>query len=65
MQQQGAGRDETVSRKTTDDEIGNGHIDFTDCEVWYDKNGYTVIDRYGNDRAMETKKVDWEEGDCR
>ena len=33
------------------DSVGNGHIDFTDCAVWFDEDGYTVVDRYGHDRS--------------
>ena len=31
----------------------SGHIDFSDCAVWFDENGYTVIDRHGRNRAAE------------
>ena len=31
---------------------GNGHIDFSDCAVWFDEYGYTVVDRFGNDHSV-------------
>lgn len=27
----------------------SGHIDFSDCAVWFDENGYSVVDRNGRD----------------
>ena len=33
------------------DSAGNVLIDFTDCMVWFDENGYTVVDRYGPARS--------------
>ena len=31
---------------------GNGHIDFRDCAVWFNENGFTVMDRTGNDHSV-------------
>lgn len=31
---------------------GNGHIDFSDCAVWFDEYGFTVVDRSGNDYSV-------------
>ena len=43
---------------------GSGHIDFTDCAVWFDKDGYTVVDRDGKDCSAERVAFRCEGGAC-